>query len=107
MIHGPGVLWSANNGDDNPSDVDDAANNVDDNASDVDDDDEEEDDDCEVSIDSAKGQLQQVIHPTIAHHPPLASSTTIVQITMMSIITSVDFLVITMTLLPLAVMIFT
>ena len=67
MIHGPGVLWSANNADDNPSDVDDAANNVDDNASDVDDDDEDVDVDCAVSIDSAKGRLQQVIHPTIAH----------------------------------------
>ena len=71
MIHGPGVLSSANNGDDNPSDVDDAANNVDDNASDVDDADEDDDDDCEVFIDSAKGQHQQVIH-----QPPPPSPTT-------------------------------
>ena len=84
MIHGPGVVWSANNEHDN--------------ASDVDDDDEDDDDDFVKSpLIPQKGDFGK--WSTIPHYPPLASSTTIVQITMMVIITSVDFLLTTMTLI--------
>ena len=57
MIHGPGVVWSANNDPDN--------------ASDVDDDDEEDDDDfVKYPLIPQKGNFSKSSTSLTPHHPP-------------------------------------